>query len=40
MLEGKTVEVDEILPAELALPIVNEALERYSNQRRRGFYRK
>lgn len=40
MLEGKTVEVDEILPSELALPIINEALERYSEQRRRGFYRK
>jgi len=40
MLEGKSVEVDEILPSELALPIINEALERYSEQRRRGFYRK
>jgi len=39
-LEGKTVEVDEILPAELAFPVINEALERYSEHRRRGFFRK
>ncbi len=36
-LEGKTVEVDEFQPAEHALPVIEEALERYSSQRRRGF---
>ncbi len=36
-LEGKAVEVDHFLPAEAALPIVESALSRYSNQRRRGF---
>lgn len=36
-LEGKTVEVDEIRPAEMALPLIEAALERYSVQRRRGF---
>lgn len=40
ILEGKTVEVDEFLPAEAALPIIDAALERYSNQRRRGFHQK
>lgn len=38
-LEGKQVEVDDLQPAEFALPIINEALERYSEQRRRGFKR-
>lgn len=37
-LEGKSVEVDEIEPAALALPIIEESLQRYSKQRRRGFY--
>lgn len=37
LLEGKQVEVDEFQPAEFALPIINEALERYSAQRRKGF---
>lgn len=37
ILEQKTVEVDEFQPAEAALPIIEEALERYSTQRRRGF---
>jgi inorganic pyrophosphatase len=37
MLEGKAVEVDEIEPAEATLPIIEEALARYSEQRRRGF---
>ncbi|PHR91933.1 MAG: inorganic pyrophosphatase [Blastopirellula sp.] len=40
ILEGKTVEVDEILPAENAYPIIESALQRYSEQRRRGFYTK
>jgi inorganic pyrophosphatase len=37
-LEGKTVEVDEIQPAETALPIIEESLQRYSQHRRRGFH--
>lgn len=37
VLEGKTVEVDEILPAREALPIILDALSRYSEQRRKGF---
>lgn len=37
MLEGKVVEVDEFQPAAIALPIINDALERYSALRRRGF---
>lgn len=36
-LEGKTVEVDEIEPAENALPVIQDSLERYSLVRRRGF---
>ena len=36
-LEGKTVEVEEIQPAEMARPILEDALHRYSVQRRRGF---
>ena len=36
-LEGKAVEVDEIQPAEAALPIIQDALERYTAKRRRGF---
>ncbi|HZN67982.1 MAG TPA: inorganic diphosphatase [Tepidisphaeraceae bacterium] len=36
-LEGKVVEVDEILPAKMAYPIIEDALSRYSRQRRRGF---
>ncbi len=36
-LEGKAVEVDEISPAAEAYPIINDALHRYSEQRRRGF---
>ena len=36
-LEGKAVEVDQIQPAEKAYPIIEEALARYSSQRRRGF---
>ncbi len=36
-LEGKQVEVDEFQPAAAAHPIIEDALERYSSQRRRGF---
>ncbi len=36
-LEGKTVAVDEIQPAEAAMPIIEDALEVYSTVRRRGF---
>jgi inorganic pyrophosphatase len=36
-LEGKAVEVDQIQPMEQALPIIDDALARYSQQRRRGF---
>ena len=36
-LEGKAVEVDEIQPAQEAYPIIEDALARYSRQRRRGF---
>jgi len=36
-LEGKAVEVDEFLPAAESLPIIQDALERYSTKRRGGF---
>jgi inorganic pyrophosphatase len=36
-LEGKMVEVDEIQPAEAAYPIIEDGMERYSKQRRKGF---
>ena len=36
-LEGKAVEVEEIEPAANALPVVEDALARYSEQRRKGF---
>ncbi len=36
-LEGKTVEVEDIQPAEDGYPIVEDALRRYSDQRRKGF---
>jgi inorganic pyrophosphatase len=36
-LEGKAVEVDEIEPAEHAYPVIEDALTRYSQQRRKGF---
>lgn len=36
-LEGKAVEVDEIAPAEKAYPIIEDALHRYSQKRRKGF---
>ena len=37
-LEGKTVEVDEIQPSGEALPVIEDALQRYSQLRRRGFH--
>jgi inorganic pyrophosphatase len=37
-LEGKSVEVDAIEPAEVALPIIEDALQRYSTLRRKGFH--
>src|SRR3974390_2092398 len=36
-LEGKAVEVDEFQPAAAAMPIIEDALTRYSTQRRQGF---
>jgi inorganic pyrophosphatase len=38
-LEGKAVEVEEFEPAAMALPVIEDALARYSAQRRRGFKR-
>jgi inorganic pyrophosphatase len=38
-LEGKTVEVDEFEPHAASLPVIDEALTRYSEMRRRGFKR-
>jgi inorganic pyrophosphatase len=38
-LEGKSVEVDEIQPATQAYPIIEDALHRYSEQRRKGICR-
>jgi inorganic pyrophosphatase len=35
-LEGKAVEVDDFLPAEAAFSIIEDALHRYSKQRRKG----
>lgn len=37
LLEGKAVEVDEIRAASEAYPVITDALERYSTQRRAGF---
>lgn len=36
-LEGKSVEVDDFQPAETSFPVIQEALERYSVKRRKGF---
>jgi inorganic pyrophosphatase len=36
-LEGKSVEVDEIQAAEVAMPVIEDALQRYSQERRKGF---
>ncbi len=40
MLEGKQVEVDQFQSMEYALPVIEEALERYSSERRRGFIKR
>jgi len=37
ILEHKDVEVEEIQPAEAALPVIEDALHRYSSLRRSGF---
>src|SRR5687768_13944912 len=37
MLEGKAVEVDDLQPSAAALPVIEDALARYSAQRRKGF---
>lgn len=37
-LEGKTVEVDKIQPAASAYTVIQDALQRYSEARRRGFH--
>ena len=39
-LEGKAVEVDEVTPVETAYPVLEDALARYSRQRRKGFGKK
>jgi inorganic pyrophosphatase len=36
-LEGKQVEVEEFQPSAFATPVIEDALERYSTQRRKGF---
>jgi inorganic pyrophosphatase len=36
-LEGKAVEVDDIQPSTHAMPIIQDSLNRYSEQRRKGF---
>jgi inorganic pyrophosphatase len=36
-LEGKQVEVDDFQPAAFAMPIIEHALQRYSEHRRHGF---
>ena len=35
-LEGKSVEVDEIQSAEMAMPIIEESLQRYSHRASQG----
>jgi inorganic pyrophosphatase len=37
LLEGKTVEVDEMQQAEASEGVINDSLTRYSTQRRKGF---
>ena len=37
ILEGKAVEVDKFQPAAASLPVIEQALARYSAQRQRGF---
>lgn len=36
-LEGKAVEVDDMTAADFTFPVIKDALERYSEHRRRGF---
>jgi inorganic pyrophosphatase len=36
-LEGKAVDVDEFQPSSAAMPVIEDALARYSSQRRQGF---
>ncbi len=36
-LEGRVVEVEEFQPAAAAQPVIEQALDRYSQERRRGF---
>src|SRR5579871_6576887 len=36
-LEGKAVDVEDFEPVKAALPVIEEALARYSTERRRGF---
>ncbi|MFN0051671.1 MAG: inorganic diphosphatase [Planctomycetales bacterium] len=36
-LEGKAVEVEDLIPTNFAYPVIEDALERYSEQRRKGF---
>jgi inorganic pyrophosphatase len=37
LLEGKTVEVDEMQQAQASESVINDSLTRYSTQRRKGF---
>jgi inorganic pyrophosphatase len=38
LLEGKSVEVEEFQPAAEAMPVIEDALQRYSHARRKGFH--
>ena len=38
VLEGKQVEVDEFQTSSATASVIEDSLERYSNQRRRGFH--
>jgi inorganic pyrophosphatase len=37
-LEGKSVEVDEMQASSVAMPVIEESLQRYSKLRRKGFH--
>jgi inorganic pyrophosphatase len=39
-LEGKQVEVEDFQPSAFAVPVIEDALHRYSDHRRHGFSRK
>jgi inorganic pyrophosphatase len=39
-LEGKVVEVDDIQPAAVAYPVIEQALARYDKKRRAGHHKK